>query len=100
MGSGPEGSRAFNSVLPRKAKDTARPAPATALDVLVECYQVKMRVCDVVARLVVNRRNESGFTVCQRFRIGPNKGNPLVCGGLARKGNDEPFSYPTTSLRC
>jgi hypothetical protein len=82
MGIGPEGSRAFNSVLPRKAKDTSRPAPAAAFDVFVKCDHVKMRVGDVVTRLVVNCCDEPGFTVGQCFGIGSDKGNALLYAGL------------------
>lgn len=99
MGVGPKRSSAFNSILPCKAKDAARPAPATALDVFVECDQMKMGVGDVVARLVVNRRYVPGYTICQCFGVGPDKGNALICAGLARQGDDEPFDDAATALR-
>ena len=84
MGIGPKRGRAFNSVFPRKTKDTARPAPATAFDVLVERDHMKMGVGDVVARLVVNRCYEPGFTVCQCLGVGSDKGNALFGCRLAR----------------
>ena len=99
MGVRPKRSRAFNSILPRKAKDAAWPAPATALDVFVKCDQMKMRVGDVVARLVVYRCDETGFTICERLREALDKGNPLFGCRFARQGDDEPFGNATTALR-
>ena len=98
---GPEFRGTLNCVLPSHSKCAPGSSTPPAFLVVVKCDHMEVWVGDIVAVLVVDCRDVSGQTLCQRGTESPNQGLSLVRIGLDWKSYAKPFAHSTfLLLRC
>lgn len=91
---GPKFRGTLNRFLPSHSKCAPGSSTPPTFLVVVECDHVEMWVGDIVAVPVMDGRNVSGQTFCQRGTESPDQSLSLVRIGFDRQSYAKPFAHP------